>query len=454
MIFLSALLHLKKRRTPMHKSIRIAIREYLATVRTKGFILGLVLAPILMFGGIIAMALLKDRVDTSDKKMVIIDYSGRIADTLIARAEQRNREEVFDKQTGKKIKPAYILEKITPDTADPEKQKLDLSQQIRSQQIHAFLEIGPDIVHPGEDSEEYRLSYYAENAMLDDMRGWVEWPVNYYLRDVRLQDSGIDPSQVGDLFHWVNVEGLGLVSRNQSTGEVTKAERSDEFKAFLIPFAMLMLMFIMMMMGAVPMLNSVVEEKTQRIAEVILGSATPFQFMFGKLLGGVGVSLTASAVYVLGGSLFLGNIGLEKYVPMHILPWFFVYMLLSIFMFGSLLAALGSACNDPKDAQSLTMPAMLPMIIPMFVIFPIAKEPLGSLATVMSLIPPFTPMVMLLRQASPVTIPAWQPWVGLAGIIALTLLAVWLGGRIFRIGILMQGKPPKLTDVVRWAFKG
>jgi ABC-2 type transport system permease protein len=438
----------------MYKSIQIAIREYLATVRTKGFILGLVLAPILMSGGLIAMMLLKDRVDTTDKKMVIIDHSGRIADTLIARAEQRNREEVFDKQSGKKIKPAYMLEKITPDTDDPEAQKLELSQQVRSKKIHAFLEIGPDIIHPGEDNEKYRLLYYAENALLDDLRRWLEWPINDRLRQVRLQDSGIDRSQVNDLFHWVNVEGLGLVSRDQSTGEVTKAERSDEVKAIFIPFAMVMLMFIMMMMGAIPMLNSVVEEKTQRIAEVILGSATPFQFMLGKLIGGVGVSLTASAVYVLGGSLFLGNIGLEKYIPMHIIPWFFAYMLLSVFMFGSLLAAVGSACNDPKDAQSLTMPAMLPMIIPMFVIFPIAKEPLGSFATVMSLIPPFTPMVMLLRQATPMTLPAWQPWAGLAGIVALTLLAIWLGGRIFRIGILMQGKPPKLADVIRWAFRG
>jgi ABC-2 type transport system permease protein len=437
----------------MNKAIQIAIREYLATVKTKGFILALVLAPILMSGGIIAMALLKDRVDVTDKKMVVIDHSGRIADTLIARAEKRNREEIFN-DNGKKTKPAYILEKITPDIINPDKQKLELSQQVRSKKIHAFLEIGPNIVHPGEDKDKNRLRYYAENALLDDMRGWVEWPVNFYLRDVRLADSGIEQSQVSDLFEWINVDGLGLVSIDKGTGEFKKAERTDEIQAIFIPFAMIMLMFIMMMMGAVPMLNSVVEEKTQRIAEVILGSATPFQFMLGKLLGGVGVSLTASSVYVIGGSLFLGNIGLEKYVPLEIIPWFFTYMLLSIFMFGSLLAAVGSACNDPKDAQSLTMPAMLPMIIPMFVIFPIAKEPLSSFSTVMSFIPPFTPMVMLLRQATPMTIPAWQPWVGLVGIILMSLFAVWMGGRIFRIGILMQGKPPKLTDIVRWALRG
>lgn len=438
----------------MNKSIQIAIREYMATVKTKGFILGLILAPVFMSGGIIAMALLRDRVDITDKKLAVIDYSGRLVDSLIVRAEKRNQEEVYDKKTGKKVKPAYIIEKVVPDTDHPEQQKLELSQEIRARRLYAFLEIGPDIVHPGDDREGYRLSYYAENALLDDMRRWVEWPVNDFLRNLRLEDSGIDQSRVRDLFHWVNVDGLGLISVDRSTGEVKKAERTDEVKAIFIPFGMIMLMFIMMLMGAIPMLNSVVEEKTQRIAEVILGSATPFQFMIGKLLGGVGVSLTASSVYIIGGSLFLGNMGLEKYVPAHVIPWFFVYMLLSIFMFGSFLAALGSACNDPKDAQSLTMPAMLPMIIPMFVIFPIAKEPLSGFATIMSLIPPLTPMVMLLRQATPMAIPAWQPWAGLGGILVVTLLAVWLGSRIFRIGILMQGKPPKLIDVVRWAFRG
>ena len=120
----------------MNKSIQIAIREYLATVKTKGFILGLILAPILMSGGIIAMALFQDRVDITDKKMVVIDHSEKIADSLIARAEQRNRDVVHDKKTGKKVKPAYILEKIAPDIVDPEKQKLELSQQVSHMMVN------------------------------------------------------------------------------------------------------------------------------------------------------------------------------------------------------------------------------------------------------------------------------------------------------------------------------
>jgi len=99
-------------------------------------------------------------------------------------------------------------------------------------------------------------------------------------------------------------------------------------------------------------------------------------------------------------------------------------------------------------------PAMLPTMIPMFVIVPVAKEPLAGWATGMSLFPPFTPPLMLLRLATPVDIPTWQPWVGLLGVILFAALFVWIGGRIFRVGILMQGKSPTLANIVRWAIRG
>lgn len=119
-----------------------------------------------------------------------------------------------------------------------------------------------------------------------------------------------------------------------------------------------------------------------------------------------------------------------------------------------MLAALGSACNDAKDAQNLTFPAMLPIMIPMFLLMPILQEPSSSFATGLSLFPPFTPMLMLLRICTPMGVPAWQPWVGLSGVLLFTLLSVWAGGRIFRVGILMQGKPPKISHILRWAIRG
>jgi ABC-type uncharacterized transport system ATPase subunit len=125
-----------------------------------------------------------------------------------------------------------------------------------------------------------------------------------------------------------------------------------------------------------------------------------------------------------------------------------------IVIVGSYLAALGSSCNDPKDAQNMQFPAMIPVFLPMFLAMPILQEPTSAFATALSLFPLFTPMLMLLRKATPIGIPAWQPWVGLAGVILFTVFSVWMGGRIFRIGILIQGGPPKLSKIFRWAIRG
>jgi ABC-type Na+ efflux pump permease subunit len=164
--------------------------------------------------------------------------------------------------------------------------------------------------------------------------------------------------------------------------------------------------------------------------------------------------MTAAAVYVVGGIIAIRYFGLGQYIPYDLLPWFFVFMLSAIVMNGATLASLGSACNDPKDAQSLTLPGMVPVMIPMFMLFPCIQEPEGTLATVLSLIPPFTPMLMILRMATPGGVAAWQPWVGLAGVLVFAVVAVWMGGRIFRVGLIMQGTPPKFSNIVRWAIRG
>ena len=91
---------------------------------------------------------------------------------------------------------------------------------------------------------------------------------------------------------------------------------------------------------------------------------------------------------------------------------------------------------------------------PMFIYFPVAKEPMSNFAATMSLIPPFTAMLILLRQTTPAGVPVWQPIVGLFGVLLFTILFVWAGGRIFRVAILVQGTPPKLGNIFRWAVKG
>jgi ABC-2 type transport system permease protein len=438
----------------MRKVLIVARREYLAAVRTKGFIIGLVLAPILMSGGFIGMGIFKNQVDTTDQRVAVVDRSGVIAPVLLEAAKARNATEVVNPKTGEKIRPAYLLEIVPPNNAQPEAQRLQLSDRVRNRSLHAFVEIGADILHPRPKSSGSGVRYYAKNGALDDLRRWIAGPINDELRRRRLLEAGVDVGKVTNLFDWAPVDSMGLVELDPHTGAVTKAEHRGEAEAVLLPMVTQVLMFMLLMMGATPLLQTIMEEKTQRIAEVMLASVSPFQLMMGKLLGGVAVSLTGSAVYVLGGIATLTFMALSALIPYHALPWFFAYLVAAMFLFGAMFAAIGSACSDPKDAQSLQLPAMLPLIVPMFLFGPLLKEPHSTMATALSLFPPFTPTLMLLRMTTPGGVPAWQPWVGLVGVIALGALSVWAGGRIFRVGILAQGKTPKFTDLVRWAMRG
>jgi ABC-2 type transport system permease protein len=438
----------------MRKILWLAQREYKVSVRTKGFVIGLIIFPILMGGSGMAIALLKDRVDTTTKTIAVIDRSGVVADSLKAAADKRNATGIFKPRTGEQIKPAYMMQLVEPNDDDPKEQRLELSNRIRMGELHGFVEIDSNAVHPIETSTRPTIAYYAVNAAMDDAKSWMEGQINLTLRMARLAEAGIRDSEVQDLFDWVGIQGLGLITVDEQTGAVRDARLSNEGEAILVPAILGMLMFMMIMMGAVPLLHSVMEEKTQRIAEVLLGAVTPFEFMAGKVLGGVAVSLTAAAVYVAVSVMVFRQVGMDDFIPYRVLPWFFVYMVMAIVMYGAMLAALGASCNEAKDAQNLTMPGLMPVMIPMFLMFPVLKEPLTGFATWLSLVPIFTPMMMMIRIGTPAAIPAWQPWAGLAGVLAVTIVSVWTAGRIFRVAILMQGRPPRLGDLFRWAFRG
>jgi len=437
----------------MRKILRIVKREYLTAVKTKGFIIALFVMPVIMGGSGIAMALFSGQVDTADKKIALLDFSGVATQVLINAAETRNEAQVYDKETGKKVKPAYVFEVQEPDKADPLAQRLELSNRIRQGNLHAFLEIGSQVLHPENARDSAYISYYAKSAAMDPVRGWIESPLNTYLRKARLKEAGVEEAKRGEILAWISVAPLGLVSVDE-TGAVKDARRTSEAEAILAPLILFFLFFMMIMMGAMPLLQAIMEEKTARIAEVILGYVKPFQFMAGKVIGGLLVSLTGATFYFICGSVGLTLAGWTEYIPYHIMPWFFAFMILAILMYGSILAALGSACNDSKDAQNLTFPAMIPIFIPMFLMMPVLQEPTSKFATALSLFPPFTPMLMLLRISSPTGIPSWQPWAGLVGVILFALFSIWAGGRIFRIGILMMGQPPRLSNILKWAFRG
>ena len=446
----------------LHKVITIAKRDYIATVRTKAFIFGLVLAPVLFGGGSMAMSFLGGKPELKDRHVAIIDHTGAVADALVSAAKEKNDREMFEKKTHLQIQPRYVFEIVAPD-ADTKKKLLALSDRVRRGELVAFLEIGRDVLQApaaiddaGEEKTDPNkgVSYYANIGGIDEMRMWLVGPINDGVRMARLERAGIDVSRVKGLSAGVPIEGLSLVERDEKTGEVRAARKRRELEGFFVPFGVAMILAMIVMVGSAPMLQSVTQDKSQRIVETLLGAVRPLELMSGKVLGSVGVSMTSSLLYVVAGVIAVNALGLVGLLPMSIIPWFYVYLLTDVIMLCSFAAALGSCCSTPQDAQNLAIVLLMPCIIPMFMLVAVLRQPHGALATVMSLIPPFTPILMLLRQATPGGVPAWQPWVGLAGIAVFAAATVWAASRIFRVAILMQGKPPRLGQMARWAIRG
>ncbi len=435
----------------MNKIFTLFKREYRAAVRTKSFIISLLLVPLMMGGGFAAVIIMENKNESEDKNFVVVDHSGLMEESIRVALDSRNQNDLLDPETGEQVNSAYKVEFVEP-KADVMAQQQELSDRVQSAELHAFIEIGPDILHPSKNSDSY-LRYYSEHAFGDDMKYWFRNKINDQLKLLRASELNLEPDQTADLFRWLEVDGMGLVTVDKKTGEQQKAEKTNELQSFLVPYVITLLMFMLVMMSAVPLLTSVMEEKSEKIAEVLLGSVTPFQFMMGKVLGGIGVSLTIATIYIVAGVFTLKYMGHESLIPYEVLPWFFVYTFFFIVMVGSGMASLGATASDSKDAQSLTFPGIIPVILPMFIMVPVIQDPSGPLATTMSLIPPFTPTMMMIRLATPVTVPIWQPIVGLIGVILFTIFTVWIGARVFRTAILIQGQKPSIGNLIKYAFK-
>jgi ABC-2 type transport system permease protein len=453
--------HRTAERTPhrtLQRILLIARRDYLATIRTKAFIIGLVVAPILFGGGFLGIALIQSKPDIKERRIAIIDGSGMVATAVIQAAQEQNAKELFDKTTHRQLHPRYVFETLPP-AADPKLERLALSERVRHEQLFAFIEIGPTVFEDAppasSDSKPGPVATYSNAGGFDEASRWLAEAIDEGVRRVRLARLGVDPTRISGALAGVKVDRFGLVSRDPKTGEIREAGKKNEVAEFAVPFGIMLLLGMIVMIGSSPMLSAVTEDKAQRLVEMLLGLATPFELMMGKVLGALGTSLTSSAFYIIGGTLALSGMGLSGMVPFAVFPWFYIYLIADVTFLCSWAAALGSGCSSPQEAQQLAIVLLAPIMIPYFLVAFVMQQPNGPISTAMSLFPPFTPMLMLLRQAMPGGgVPAWQPWVGLAGVLAFTLVMVVAASRIFRVAILVQGKTPKMADLVRWAVRG
>jgi ABC-type Na+ efflux pump permease subunit len=451
----------------MRKMLVIAVREYNAAVRTKTFVISLLLMPLLMGGSVAVQALLKDVVDVRDKRFAVVDRTPgqEVWKLLKAAADTYNEKAVYDEGGKKQVKPRFVLELVVArgtDPADVDQQRFELSEEVRKGKYVGFVDARGGHLYtftsPPNAKEkagpQVELRYQSNRLMYMDFARFADGVVTKAIQTSLGTQKNLQKWEQDVLLQPVKLNTKGLSQRDPETGEVRDASEGSQAASFIVPFALMLLMFMTVLMCATPLMQGVVEEKMQRIAEVLLGSVRPFELMMGKLLGMTAVSLTIVAVYLAGMLWAAHQFDVTEYLTVDLLLWFLLFQALAALMFGSLFIAIGAACTDMKETQNLMWPVMLLAMTPMFLLGNVLREPNSPVATSMSFFPFATPTLMITRMAVPPGIPLWQPVVGVLIVLATTVLCVYAAGRIFRVGILMQGKGAKLSEMMRWVFRG
>jgi ABC-2 type transport system permease protein len=445
----------------MRKVLVVAAREYKAAVQTKTFLIGLLMMPILMGGSIVVQYLLRGVVDTSDRRYAVIDRTAQKGKPYLKAIEEKvATHNAATIEGGKQVRPRFVLEDVPPGGSterEMEDRRVELSERVRQGQLIGFFELLPprlvkDKSPDGKGPPPVTVRYQSNRVMDRELPQMVKDAVAGKFRK-EMTANKLSEQQLAELLEPARLDTRGL-SEKDATGRAREASEQSRVASVAAPMGLMILMFMVVLMGSTPLMQGVVEEKMQRIAEVLLGSVPPFELMLGKLLGMAGVALTISAVYLSGALWAAQQFGFAEALSPGLLVWFVLYQALASLMFGSLFIAVGAACTDLKETQNLLWPVMLLACLPMFVLGSVLTEPNSPVAVGLSFFPFATPMLMVTRMAVPPGIPWWEPVLGIVVVLATTMLCVWAAGRIFRVGILMQGKGAKLGEMVRWVLRG
>lgn len=433
----------------MNRTMTIAQSEFITLVKTKAFIIGILFMPVLMGAFFAFMAYAERQVDVERRVFAVIDHTGSLFGAVREAAERRNAEFVED--DGSRSGPEFVATAIDPAGQSMDDLKATLSQRVRDKELFAFVEIPANAI-TATSAEVSPIRYYAESTSYEPLPNWLRGALNDEITLRRYDDAGIDHALIEQLNTRTPLSTFGLMER-AADGTVTEAQEVDELARMAMPLFFLILMFMSVMTAGQHLLNAIIEEKMSKISEVMLGSVTPFQLLAGKLLGVVGVSLLLTSIYMVGGAYLVFASGRFDLLNIGLIFWFLLFLVCAALLFGSIFLALGSACSDLKDAQSMLQPAMVLIMLAYLGSFVVIRNPESSVAVGMSFFPTMTPFAMMLRIAMPPGPPLWQILVGVGGLVATTIFCVWAGSRIFRVGILMQGKAPTLPELVKWIGK-
>ncbi|MCD6307741.1 MAG: ABC transporter permease [Candidatus Latescibacteria bacterium] len=413
----------------MKKLLNVAMREYIETIKTKTFLISILITPLIV-GGIVFLSVRIQKQTFSaprpTMRIAILNRSKPITEEL---------ETVFKKYNSRNPTRRIEMEQIvqTDDVAVVR----ELKRRVVEGDIDGYLLLA-DTVLDGEG----HVSFFSKKLSDFAFTSTVERLVNEAVINTRYRREGLSPDVMSRLLRRVQIDqvDVGLAS----------AHRLDRVVRMIVPFVFLFMMFIGIVTVSQGLLLSVIEMKSSRVIEVLLAAVTPFQLMAGQILGQAAIGLSIMGVYGIAAFITAIRHGLEFLIQPGLAAYFLVYYILGFLVISSIISAVGSICNSVKDAQGFMSPIMLLLILPMFLWMPVTQNPEGTLATVLSFIPPITPMVMILRISANPDLPAAQIH---ASIIVLALsvpVVMAVAAKIFRTGVLMYGKQPGIRELLRW----
>jgi ABC-2 type transport system permease protein len=429
----------------MNRITLVARRDFTETLRSKGFLFGLLIAPLL----IALMAFVMPRIMQSHSpqtsgEVKVIDASGAVFDqirvaldpaVLMARAEVTN-----PKSTAEIRVPRFTLLRSQ---ADIKLEKKWLIQNDATQTSHlALIVIRRDSLF-NQDVTRPDYEMYVSKNLNDATEATINEGVSRALISVRLANDGIDQRTVESLSR-VHPPVAIVVS---SHGETSSLRGYRKF----LPIFCGVLLFISVMTGGQTLMTSTVEEKSSRVVEVLLAAASPLELMWGKLIGQLGLGLFMMTIYsgmgLIAGSQFALLTALQPILIVYLV----VFYLISYLVYGALMLSIGAAVNQVADAQSMLSPVVLMLVAPLALSPMIGQSPSSTLSVTLSFIPPINTFAMLARIVSDNPPPTWQVLLTiLVGLISAAA-AVWFASKVFRIGLLMHGKAPTFGTLIRWA---
>ncbi|MCH7875673.1 MAG: ABC transporter permease [Gemmatimonadetes bacterium] len=421
----------------MRKIWAVIRREFLERVRSKWFIIGTVLGPVLMFGIIAIPILVGER--GGNRTVAVLDatttgFGERLTGMLNGVG-------------------TVIAQRVITDAPSLEDAAASLARRVELEAIDGFIIVTDAVVDDG------RAEYRGRNVTsLTDMQ-----TLQVILRNAvfseRLRREGVDPSLVARARIPVN-----LTTKKIRDGKVT--EESGE-ASFFLAYAMWFLLYIAILLYGIQVMGSVVEEKTTRVIEVLTSSLRPFQLLAGKILGVGAVGLLQLGIWVGFGKLMLdqrvrvasllgqgeeaaalANLSLPE-VSFMTIAVFLAYFLLGYFLYAAMFAAVAAMVNSEAEARQAQTPVVMLLVIPTVLMIGILNNPDGSMAVALSLIPFTSPIGMPVRWAA-TPIPLTELAGSLAILVATVVAITWIAGRIYRVGILMYGKKPGIRELIRW----